>query len=376
MEAAGAQRVAYELHRGLLARGHESELWFLYTKRPAYVGRPGVRSLFDCHASLSDYPGISRSLFRDLRRYKPDAVVTHTHYANVLGQSAAFVAGISKRIAVHHNAVSTFPTAARLADRFLGRVGIYSKIVGISECVHESALHYPRRYVRRICCIPNGVGCSSWDADKDVRAVWGIPQNSPLLLSVGRLSQQKNHFRLLNALNLIPDARLVIVGDGELSAEIRQQVDRLMLRERVVLTGEIAQERVYELMNSADVFVFPSLWEGLSLAALEALTMGMATVASDIPANREAFGGAAIFVPATDVTAIAAGITRVIHDADLAKQLRANARERAKLFSLDEMIDRYELLLCGEEGEDSTAQTTTRHSRIAMRKRWKPDVDL
>lgn len=345
MEAGGAQKVAFQLHEGLSGKGYDSELWFLYTKRPAYVDLPGVSSIFDRIPSRRDYFTITRRLYRRMRQADPDAVITHTHYANVMAQVVAAVVGVPRRIAVHHNRLSTYPRAARFADCLLGHAGTYSDVVAVSDSVKQSTMHYLRRYSKLVRRIHNSVEVVKQGDISDQRARWGIPPRKPLLLSIGRLSRQKNHAGLLRALCRIPEACLVVVGDGELSSELRRQVDALSLGERVVFTGEVNQTQVYGLMGCADVFVFPSLWEGLSMAALEAMSSGMATVASDIPPNREVFGDAAVFVPPTDVTALASAISRVLDDPSLSKELRSCAIARARSFSTQTQIDEYESLL-------------------------------
>jgi glycosyltransferase involved in cell wall biosynthesis len=345
MEAAGAQAVAYQLHEGLSGKGHDSELWFLYMKRPAYVGLRGVSSLMDHPPSAGDYPAIVGRLYRRLRQHRCDAVITHTQYANVLGQTVAAAVGVKKRIAVHHSPRAKDSFLPRIADYLLGHTDIYSDIVVVSESLRQPEPWYLRRYSRRVRCIRNAVEDFKQIEITDLRTKWGIPADKPMLLSVGRLSRQKNHDTLIQALSSVPDAHLVIVGDGELASESRRQATALSLAERVVFTGEIDREQVYGLMNCADMFVFPSLWEGLSLAALEALSRGMATVASDIPPNREVFGDAAVFVPATNVTALAAGIQRVLDDGFLASSLRLKAVARARSFPMEFMIEAYERLL-------------------------------
>jgi glycosyltransferase involved in cell wall biosynthesis len=353
MEAGGAQKVAYQLHRELAERGHDSELWFLYTKRPAYSGLAGVISICDRVPSLSDYMTISVNLYSRLRESNPDAVVTHTHYANLLGLTVAAFVGVNRRIAVHHNSLSTYAPAVLVADRILGSIGIYSMIIAISDSVLDSVRDYLPRRIKRIYKISNCVDCSAKPNQTDIHAIFGIPENRPILLSVGRLSKQKNHRRLLESLAQIPDVHLVVVGDGELAEELQQQVRDLGLDPRVTFIGEVGQHQVYELMRSADLFVLPSLWEGLSMAALEAVCIGMASVASDIPSNREAFGDAAVFVPATEVGAMTEGIRRVLENQDLASRLRHNALARARMLSVESMVDDYERLICGTRLRES-----------------------
>src|SRR4051794_14302204 len=83
MEAAGAQKVAHVLSDGLRALGHDSELWFLYRKRPAYDGIPHVRVIFEERPRPSSFASIPVQILRALRESGPDVLITHTHYANV-----------------------------------------------------------------------------------------------------------------------------------------------------------------------------------------------------------------------------------------------------------------------------------------------------
>jgi glycosyltransferase involved in cell wall biosynthesis len=121
---------------------------------------------------------------------------------------------------------------------------------------------------------------------------------------------------------------------------------------RVHFAGEIPAEAVAVLLKSCDAFVFPSLWEGLPMAAIEALHARAAIVASDIPATREALGQAALMVPPGDAPALAAGIRRVLEDPDLARTLRERAARRAGQFSAGRMINGYDGLIRGYRAAD------------------------
>src|ERR1700733_10120360 len=94
MEGGGAQRVAYLLHKDFLDRGYEAELWFLYLKRPAYAGEFGVRVLCAKRPSAWGCVALCGRLWRWLRTSRPDAVITHTHYANILGLSVGWLAQV------------------------------------------------------------------------------------------------------------------------------------------------------------------------------------------------------------------------------------------------------------------------------------------
>jgi hypothetical protein len=131
MEAGGAQRVAELLGEGLRARGHEAELWFMYIKRPTHVALPGVRIVTNQCPTGSDVGAVAARLWQMLQDYRPDAFISHTHYANVIGQFVARLAGIRRRLAVQHNGLDTYPSLVRWADALLGSTGFYTQNVAI-----------------------------------------------------------------------------------------------------------------------------------------------------------------------------------------------------------------------------------------------------
>ncbi|WP_205617876.1 glycosyltransferase family 1 protein [Atopococcus tabaci] len=99
---------------------------------------------------------------------------------------------------------------------------------------------------------------------------------------VGRLHESKNHFRLLDIFNQLqrehPDSRLVLVGDGELEESIEQRVAELGLTNKVIMLG--ARSDTYDLLQAMDVFLFPSLYEGLGISVVEAQASGLPCVVS------------------------------------------------------------------------------------------------
>ena len=114
-----------------------------------------------------------------------------------------------------------------------------------------------------------------------------LPVGRPRILHVGRLSAQKNHEALLKSLQQMSGAYLVLVGDGELRGTLEQQVRSMGLADRVHFLGEVTPEEVRAVMNVCDLFMFPSVYEAMRMALIEAMAAGMPIVASDIPANRE-----------------------------------------------------------------------------------------
>ena len=320
--------------------------------------RPGAPQAAIEELRLSDVPGFD-DLQKAIAESRPDFVVDVTapeaHYSVTL---AALAAGIPRRIAVHHNPLPTYPKAARVMDQILGHSGAYSEVVAVSEAV--AVTFRADRYKCPVTTIHNGLSLPNYHPSLDPRARWGIPDGKPVLLTVGRLSRQKNHAVLLQALRDIPEAHLAIVGGGELRDDLTALASALRVDDRVHFTGEIAPEDVVSLLKACDVFVFPSLWEGLPMAAIEALQAGAPVVASDIPANREVLGDAAILVPASDASALAAAVRMVLEDPTVANRLRTRAKERAARFTARSMIDRYCELICGEPPASTISLLTDR----------------
>jgi glycosyltransferase involved in cell wall biosynthesis len=343
MEAAGAQRVAYLLHDALHNRGHDTELWFLYLKRPAYIGKPGVRVLAGRRPSLPGRLLLAMKLFAWIRSCKPDVVITHTHYANILGQLAAAFAGVRRRVAVHHSILTEYPAFARYVDWLMGTLGVYTTQIAVSNSVVDSMLNYPRRYRSNVHTIYNGIALGRNSCLPSQRRA-SVQANSPKILHVGRLSPEKNHELLLKSLEQLPGVSLVLVGDGELRDTLERQAEAMGLAGRVCFMGEVAAENVRALMAACDLFMFPSAYEAMPMALLEAMAAGMPIVASDIPANRELLQDTGVLVP-PDPKELSCAAQQLLADACSAKELGRRAAGRARKFSVETMLNGYESLL-------------------------------
>ncbi|MCU1340706.1 MAG: exopolysaccharide biosynthesis protein WecB/TagA/CpsF family [Candidatus Acidoferrum typicum] len=343
MEGAGAQKVAYLLHQSFLERGYDSELWFLYLKRPAYSGKEGVRVLWERMPYGLEFFSLVRKMFTWIRVDRPDVVITHTHYANVVGHAVSVVAGAKCRIAVQHNPLQTYPVFARHVDRVFGTLGIYTAQVAVSETVVQSMSSYPDQYRNIVSRVYNGIVAEEPTAQLAERYLANVSSCGPKILHVGRFSKQKNHDALLQMMLQLPDANLILVGDGERRSEIEHCVKQMNLGNRVTLLGEIPAEGVHALMHACDLFLFPSIYEAMPMALLEAMAAGMAIVASDIPANREFLSDAGI-LSAADPASLAQAASRLLANPAQADASGRRAIERTKQFTVEATADGYEKL--------------------------------
>lgn len=140
---------------------------------------------------------------------------------------------------------------------------------------------------RQVAMLHNGLDLDIYHYDPQGRAVvrgeFGIPEHAPVFGHVGRFMTQKNHRFLLEIFSAIhhanPAAVLLLVGQGELEEDLRVQINQLDLRDYVVFAG--VRSDIPQIMSAMDVFVFPSLYEGMPNAVIEAQAMGLPCVIAD-----------------------------------------------------------------------------------------------
>jgi glycosyltransferase involved in cell wall biosynthesis len=170
-----------------------------------------------------------------------------------------------------------------------------------------------------------------------VLARHGIRQ--PYLLYVGTIEPRKNLMTLIRAYDELIQAtpyrpQLVLCGGrGWLCDDIFRLVDELKLNDLIRFTGYVEDSDLPALYSAAEVFVYPSLYEGFGLPPLEAMACGTPVVTSDSSSLPEVVGDAGVKLPPKDTAALTAALSRLLDDAALRAHYRQAALERARLFS-------------------------------------------
>src|SRR5690606_29042506 len=132
--------------------------------------------------------------------------------------------------------------------------------------------------------IPNGIDLAAIQAGRRIESLREI--GIIYLMQVSRFEEPKDQPTLIKALRYLPqNTHLILVGDGSKKSDCEDLVNKLALNERVLFLG--ARNDVPDLMQTADILVLSSYYEGLSLACLEALASGRPLVAADVPGIRE-----------------------------------------------------------------------------------------
>lgn len=200
-----------------------------------------------------------------------------------------------------------------------------SAVVANSEGLADLA----RKSGRNILVIPNGV-----DADTFAPHRHGQTQKTALhLLHVGRLNRQKSLDTLLHALpRLRGHWRLSLVGDGPEAAPLRELAQRLGVADRVEFLGWHSRDDLITLYNTADMFVFPSIDEGMPNALLEAMSCGLPVVACAVNGCTELVqqGRTGMLVPPRDAGALAEALQRLCDAPEERRRMGEAGRERAR----------------------------------------------
>jgi glycosyltransferase involved in cell wall biosynthesis len=337
MEMGGAEKLTATLCRLQRGRGHTASVHCLY--RLGVLGQELQAEGFEVilHPRCSFFY-LMRSLYRAFKRSVPDVVHCHNATAAILAALPARLAGVKTVIATRHGLVKP-PYQLRRELKFALASHWCDWIVGVCEGTRTNLLAAPFAARDRIIQIYNG----AWPADSQAIP---RPKNGFTLLSLGRLAPLKDHGTLLRAVSLMrvqhPDVQLWIVGGGPLESSLRKLTDELELNSCVTFFGE--QGDVSPFMLAADLFVSSSVTEGLPVSLLEAMSVGLPAVVTDVGGMGEIarLSGAVTLVPSSDPE----GMARALCDAiarrqELPKIGKLASRCYEQYFRPERMLDEY-----------------------------------
>jgi glycosyltransferase involved in cell wall biosynthesis len=187
-----------------------------------------------------------------------------------------------------------------------------------------------------------------------VRAELGVPDHARILLSVGRLNRQKGHDVILEGAERVlhdhPDVWWVWAGEGSERAALREASEARGIQDRVLMLGRVTN--VKDLMRASDLLLFPSRYEGLPLAVLEANMAALAVIVSDAGSLPEVVrvDVDGLIVPVDDPEALASQTRWALSNPARMAQMAAAARERStSMFTTDRMIDQTLEILLGDQ---------------------------
>jgi glycosyltransferase involved in cell wall biosynthesis len=303
--------------------------------------RAGVQRISIPEASRGpvDVARMSLAVATALRRAAPDVI--HAHNVKATGVVlAARAAG--RRVPVLTTMHGVAEADGERAARILRRGDLTA---AVSDAVRDDVMARGLSGAQ-VCVVRNGIG-SVETVDETRRAAYAaeLGLGSKVVSAVGRLVAQKAHERVLEAAAIVrrtdPDVTFLIVGDGPRRAELQARAAELGVEDVVRFTG--ARDDARALIALSDLLVFSSDWEGLSIAALEALAAGTPVVTTDVAGMRELLsGGAGTIVPGTDPADLAAAISELLGNEPKRLEMARIGREKiAAEFSATVMREQY-----------------------------------
>jgi glycosyltransferase involved in cell wall biosynthesis len=218
----------------------------------------------------------------------------------------------------------------RVVCRFLDRV------IAVSEAAAEFLVEGKGYPASKVTVVPNGRDLSTFVPGlhrEAARKELGLDRATPVVGVVGRLDAQKGHTYLLAAWPAVrrglPDARLLVIGDGSLRAQLEAEARERGIADSVVFTG--FRTDVPRLLDALDVLALPSLYEGMPLTVIEAAAMAVPVVATAVDGTPEVVrdGETGHLVPPADPPALARALLALLGDPDQARALGQAGRRRA-----------------------------------------------
>lgn len=277
-----------------------------------------------------------------VKEFEPDCIISFMWDINVMTLAATFGLNVKKIVSERAFPGSSERGAAskRLQDffyRFADAI-VYQTPMARDYC--------PRALLDKAIVVPNIVASPSVAPFSGVR--------SKRIVSVGRLTRQKNYPMLLKAFSQFAqkhdDYVLEIYGQGELESELRELVDVLAIGDKVFFEGYV--DNVAERIRDAAMFVLASDFEGISNAMTEAMALGIPVVCTDCPVGGASLmiedGTNGLLVPVGDNVALAKAMAKIADDAELSNRISTNAKESVSKFSAEKIGDLWKGLVCGE----------------------------
>lgn len=280
-----------------------------------------------------------------LRREKPAILHTWMFHANLPGRLVGRLAGAPRIVTSRRNVEIGGANRDRLTR---WTAALDDRVIAVCELARQAEIERAGAAPGKVVTIYNGVDPAAFAGGDPqtrarVRQQWGIGAETLLIGTVGRLHPQKGFGDLLTALAALraefPESRLLLVGDGELRAALEQQVQQLGLQERVSFTG--TRSDVPDLLCALDLFVLPSLWEGLPNVILEAMASGLPVVATAVGGTPELVVDkvTGLLVPPSAPAALAGALAELMRQPLLRQQLGAAGRQRViQHFALEQTV--------------------------------------
>ncbi len=341
LKLAGAQIMVENLSSKLKGKGQEPIIVSLYNINTPIVERlnsAGIKVYFLDKKSGFDPRAILR-LRKLIKKEKPDIIHTHS-YALKYAYFAVKATKYKRLVHTVHNLADRETTPINLKlERKLFRKGKVQP-VAISPLIKESIMLFYDLGSDSVPMIFNGIPLDKCLVKKDYKE----KNDRVRIIHIGRFQEQKNHEMIVRAMVDVckkhPESKLSLFGEGELLDSVKKQVEELKIDSKIVFEG--LTDDPYKELNSSDIFILPSKWEGMPITLIEAMASAMpcvVTAVGGVPDMVE--DNISGLISEIDESDLSEKICYLIENEDVRKRLGEAALEKSKMFSSDEMCDKY-----------------------------------
>ncbi len=358
LDMGGAEMVVAQLCREQRAQGHNVAV-FSYA-RLGSLGETLRGEGFHIHVSGPAHPLVTIWRYALLfRQRRPDVVHCHNPGPTIHAALGARLAGARSIVSTRHSLVEK-PYDMATERKFNLFAAFCDRIVGVCEVTCGNLRGVPRANARKIVRIYNGAAPVNESPSAEVSAPADEPSSADpskdssadpskegfVLVFLGRLEPVKNLGMMVRALALalpsMPSLRLWIVGEGSSRAALEELVEELELTGAVHFWG--LQMDPGRFLRAADAFIMSSDSEGLPMSLLQAMSVGLPAIVTDVGGMGEIvrLGKNGLLIPVKDVAAMTAAMVRMARDEALRSELSANARTAyQREFTLSSMAENY-----------------------------------
>ena len=337
MTRGGAEGVIASIAEVLARRGWQIHIVSILFRENAYSFGENIECIDasrEGRNQLLDTPRMIRAIKKEIKRIRPCAVISFMAKINIVAWLAVMGTGV-KYIASERN------------DPAVGRNAVYPKVLSMAYAAADVVVfqttrakdYFNSKIQRNGVIIPNPLKPmpeATYDQTKRI-------------VTVGRLSEQKNHKLLIDAFEKIhrdyPDFSVDIYGEGSLRNELQAYIDDKKLTASVHLCGKV--DNVPEMIRDACMFVLPSDYEGLSNALLEAMGIGLPCITTNCAGSDDAIrdGENGLIVPVGDEAAMEHAMRRLLEAPEQATEMGRNARRSMERYGVESVVDQWEKLL-------------------------------
>lgn len=343
LELGGAEKLLTELIPAQIAMGHEAELLILCDKNAVFMDNFKLKNI-PVHVSKYNSIKTWKNMFQ-IKKYakkgKFDVVHSHLTHAQYWTSLASRI-DFGKRIYIttehstSNNRRQKF--IFKLIDRFIYKP--YKKIISISPATQEELIKWIGGNKKRFEIIENGVDLSRFSQGNKIDlSEYGLDSDDKIIIMISRFHKAKDQDTVIKSLEFLPKIyKLVLIGDGERRKELEKLTSEKNLSSRVFFLG--IRKDIPDLLKTSYISVQSSIFEGFGITALESMSAGIPTIATDVPGLSAIVKGGGILFPVGDYKKLAKIIFSLERN-DMYNKIKNSCIEKSKMYDIKITAEKY-----------------------------------